>query len=82
MSSLCDPLDELTDEVVVTSSNSDVFHAPGDGGRTLCGIRHGHRSDLEYAPLRSVPCGHCFAESVVEKYQETAYRENGSGSSP
>jgi len=77
-----DALDELTDEVVVTSSVSDVFHAPADDGRTLCGIRHGHRTAVEHAPLRSRPCGHCFSEAAIEEYETGDYRENGSESSP
>ena len=61
-----DRLDTLTREVLITSGESDVFHAPtGDGG-SLCGMRDGDRRDLRHVPLRSVPCRACFSADVYE----------------
>ena len=61
-------LDSLTREVLITSGRSDVFHAPtGDGG-SVCGMRDGHRRDLQHVPLRSVPCRACFTVEVYERW--------------
>jgi hypothetical protein len=76
-------LDALTDEVVVSGPISDVFHAPnGESNTSLCGVRNCTRYDLQHAPLRSTPCGHCFSPEVVENYDENAQRRNGSDPSP
>jgi hypothetical protein len=69
MSTLCEPLEELTDEILVISSDK-AFHAPAPDGGTHCGTPAGHRRELEHAPLRTRPCRHCFAEKVVEQYQK------------
>jgi hypothetical protein len=74
-----DPADALTSEILVTSPNSDVFHAPHDDGGSLCGVQHGHTRQLQHAPLRTEPCGHCYTQRVVEEYNG-AYRLNGSES--
>ena len=61
-------LDSLTREVLITSGRSDVFHAPtGDGG-SVCGMRDGHRRDLQQVPLRSEPCRACFSADVYESF--------------
>ena len=63
-----DPLDELPAEVYVVTQN--VYHAPRDDGRTVCGMpmRSGRRLDAAHPPLRSRPCRACFVEEVVERH--------------
>ncbi|MDB2239679.1 hypothetical protein [Halorubrum ezzemoulense] len=62
------PLEELPAEVYVWTQ--DVYHAPRDDGRTVCGMRMrgGRRHDAAHPPLRSRPCRVCFTEAVVEKH--------------
>jgi hypothetical protein len=62
------PLDDLPTEVYAWSS--DVYHAPRDDGRTVCGMRMrgGRRHDAAHPPLRSRPCRACFVEAVVERH--------------
>lgn len=61
-------LDSLTVEVLITSGESDVFHAPTADGGSVCGMRDGDRRDLQHVPLRSVPCRACFSADVFEAY--------------
>jgi hypothetical protein len=62
------PLDELPAEVYAWTP--DVYHAPRDDGRTVCGMPMGGGCphDAAHPPLRSRPCRVCFTEAVVEKY--------------
>lgn len=67
-SEAADPLDELPAEVYAVTR--DVYHAPRDDGRTVCGMpmRSGRRHDAAHPPLRSRPCRDCFVEAVVERH--------------
>ena len=70
-----DRLDTLTREVLVTSRQSDVFHAPtGDDG-SVCGMMDGRRVELQHVPLRTVPCRACFTREVHESFDGPPRRE-------